>query len=113
MNAAISVISLSQLASTSLSPPAIIDVRRAAAFARDPWMIAGAVRRLPDLEAWQAVLEPWRTIVVYCVHGGDVSRDIAAALAQRGLDALISPAVSKHGVAKDIRSYRSRHRRAG
>jgi rhodanese-related sulfurtransferase len=87
MDAEISVVSLSQLASTSLPPPAIIDVRRAAAFARDPWIIAGAVRRLPELEAWQATLETWRTIVVYCVHGGEVSRDIAAALAHRGLDA--------------------------
>ena len=85
MDAEISVVSLSQLASTSLPPPAIIDVRRAAAFARDPWMIAGAVRRLPDLEAWQVTLEPWRTVVVYCAHGGEVSRDIAAALAQRRL----------------------------
>jgi rhodanese-related sulfurtransferase len=87
MDAEISVTSLSQLASTSLPPLAIIDVRRATAFARDPSMIAGAVRRLPELEAWQATLEPWRTIVVYCAHGGEVSRDTAAALGQRGLDA--------------------------
>ena len=87
MDAEISVVSLSQLASASLPPPAIIDVRRVPAFERDPRMIRGAIRRLPDLEGWQALLEPWRTIVVYCVHGGEVSRDIAAALAHRGFDA--------------------------
>src|SRR5438067_5088566 len=86
MDAEISVFSLSQLAG-AVPPPAIIDVRRTAAFERDPRVIPGAIRRLPDLEAWQAILEPWRTIVVYCVHGGDVSRDIAAALAHRGFAA--------------------------
>ncbi len=86
MDAEISVFSLSQL-TCAAPPPAIIDVRRAPAFERDPHVIPGAIRRLPDLEAWQATLESWRATVVYCVHGGDVSRDIAAALAQRGLDA--------------------------
>src|SRR5437588_10362097 len=70
MDAEISVFFLFQLASAA-PPPAIIDVRHAAAFERDPRVIPGAIRRLPDLEAWQAILEPWRTTVVYCEHGGD------------------------------------------
>jgi rhodanese-related sulfurtransferase len=86
MDAEISVFFLSQLASAA-PPPAVIDVRRALAFERDPRVIPGAIRRLPDLEAWQTILEPWRPIVVYCAHGGEVSRDIAAALAHRGFDA--------------------------
>src|SRR5438105_4584993 len=86
MDAEISVFSFSRLAG-ALPPPAIIDVRHAAAFECGPRVIPRAIRRPPDLEAWQAILEPWRTIVVYCVHGGDVSRDIAAALAHRGFDA--------------------------
>jgi rhodanese-related sulfurtransferase len=87
MDAEISVVSLSQLIGTSLPPPAIIDVRGVSSFERDPWMIAGAVRRSPDIETWHSSLEPWRTVVVYCVHGHEVGRDAAAALRERGFDA--------------------------
>ncbi len=69
-------------------PPVVIDVRVAESFARDPQIIAGAIRRAADaLDAWAQTAEPWRAVVVYCVHGLDVGRGAAAALAARGVDA--------------------------
>ena len=67
-------------------PPTLIDVRRAEAYARDPVMIPLAYRREPDaIDAWAREIEPWREVVVYCVHGHDVSQNAAAALGRRGL----------------------------
>jgi len=67
-------------------PPALIDVRRQPAFDADPAVIPGAIRHPPDTIAqWAATLEPWRAVVVYCVHGHEVSQNAAAALQARGL----------------------------
>ena len=69
-------------------PPTVVDVRRAAAFERDPVRIPGAIRRLPDeVATWSRTLEPWRAVVVYCVHGHEVSQDAASALRDTGLNA--------------------------
>jgi rhodanese-related sulfurtransferase len=69
-------------------PPELIDVRRQAAFDEDPRTIPGAIRRLPEaIDDWASALEPWRTVVVYCVHGHEVGRSAAATLRARGLDA--------------------------
>ena len=69
--------------------PTLVDVRRQPAFAADQMMIPGAIRHPPDTVAqWAAGLEPWRAVVVYCVHGHEVSQDAATALRARGLDAL-------------------------
>ncbi len=69
-------------------PPAVIDVRRTPAFAEDPQVIAGALRRAPETIAeWARELEPWRPVVVYCVHGHNVSQDAAAFLQAAGFDA--------------------------
>lgn len=69
-------------------PPTIIDVRRAAAFASDPAVIHGALRRPPDtVAACARELDAWRTAVVYCVHGHEVSQEAARTLRERGLDA--------------------------
>ena len=69
-------------------PPVVIDVRREESFARDPQLIAGAIRRASDaLDEWAREAEPWRPIVVYCVHGLEVSQDAAATLRTQGLDA--------------------------
>jgi hypothetical protein len=47
------------------------------------------LRRLPDAVAqWAGALEPWRPVVVYCARGHAVGRSVAAALCERGLDAL-------------------------
>jgi rhodanese-related sulfurtransferase len=69
-------------------PPQIIDVRRTASFDADPRIIAGAIRRQPEAIAnWAPVLEPWRPVVVYCVHGEEVSQAVSADLAARGFEA--------------------------
>ncbi len=69
-------------------PPTVVDVRRRAAFERDPVRLPMALRREPEaVEQWAAELEPWRAVVVYCVHGHEVSQNAASALRTRGLDA--------------------------
>ena len=69
-------------------PPTIIDVRRPAAFDRDPVRLPMALRHDPEaVESWAAALEPWRPVVAYCVHGHEVSQNAAAALRTRGFDA--------------------------
>lgn len=67
-------------------PPLIIDVRRRPAFRAANDMIAGALRREPDLVAsWAAELPRASKVVVYCVHGHDVSQGVAKALNDRGI----------------------------
>lgn len=78
-----------QLLLAGFPPPTLVDVRRAEAFTRDPRVIPGALRRLPEtVSAWAGELDPWRRVVVYCVHGHEVGQDAAAALRARGLDAV-------------------------
>lgn len=68
--------------------PLIIDVRREAVFQSAPDLIAGAVRRDPAMVAdWAAALPAARHIVVYCVHGHEVSQNTARALREHGLPA--------------------------
>jgi rhodanese-related sulfurtransferase len=68
--------------------PLVIDVRRAASFDADSRMIAGAIRRDPEaIGAWQNALPAGRTVVVYCVHGQEVSQKAAQALRDAGLEA--------------------------
>jgi rhodanese-related sulfurtransferase len=66
-------------------PPEVLDVRRQGAVDGDPVAIPRAVRRAPEAVAqWAPALEPWRPVVVYCVHGHAVSRDVAATLRASG-----------------------------
>ena len=68
-------------------PPILIDVRRQPAFDEDPLIIAGAIRRNPaTISQWATELEPWRSVVVYCVQGHEVSQDAAAFLHAAGFD---------------------------
>lgn len=74
------------------SPPAqhpiVIDVRRAPAFVDGPDLIAGALRRDPQSVAtWSTELPSAASVVVYCVHGHEVSQGVARALRERGLRA--------------------------
>jgi rhodanese-related sulfurtransferase len=72
----------------SAFPPTVVDVRRAPAFERDPVRLPMALRRPPDaVEQWARDLEPWRAVVVYCVHGHEVSQAAASQLRGLGLDA--------------------------
>jgi rhodanese-related sulfurtransferase len=69
-------------------PPLVIDVRRRAAFDAAPELIPGAIYREPEqLADWAGDLEVGRPIIVYCVHGHEVSRNAATALRERGYDA--------------------------
>ena len=69
-------------------PPTLVDVRRRAAFERDPVRLPMALRHEPEeIDRWASQLEPWRPVVVYCVHGHEVSQNAAATLRARGFDA--------------------------
>lgn len=68
--------------------PLIIDVRRETVFQSAPDLIAGAVRHDPATVAdWAATLPAAQPIIVYCVHGHEVSQNAAKALRERGLPA--------------------------
>lgn len=68
--------------------PLLIDVRREAVFRSAPDRIAGAVRRDPaTLADWAGSLPGAKQIVVYCVHGHEVSQNAAKTLCERGLPA--------------------------
>ncbi len=68
--------------------PLVIDVRKSRAFHAASDMIAGALRRDPDrVSAWASELPPAGTVVVYCVHGHEVSQGVAQALRSAGISA--------------------------
>jgi len=68
--------------------PCVIDVRRPTAFASADRLIASALHRPPDhVEQWGRELPAERPVVVYCVHGHEVSQNTAAALRKRGIHA--------------------------
>ncbi len=67
--------------------PLVIDVRKAAAFDADAAQLPGALRVPPDaIAGWQAPTHA-KSIVVYCVHGHEVSQQAATALTARGFHA--------------------------
>jgi rhodanese-related sulfurtransferase len=68
--------------------PLVIDVRRPPAFRAAGDMIAGALRRDPGAVAeWSRTLPRASNVVVYCVHGHEVSQNAAQALNERGIAA--------------------------
>ena len=68
--------------------PALVDVRRAEAFGADQAVIIGAIHRPPEsVSDWRAELAKNRDVVVYCVHGREVSQGIAKALQNAGIKA--------------------------
>jgi rhodanese-related sulfurtransferase len=70
------------------APPLLIDVRRGPAFRAATEMARGALRRDPEAMAqWAGTLPRAREVVVYCVHGHEVSQGVARALCERGIDA--------------------------
>ena len=77
-----------QSAIATASPPLVIDVRRRPAFQSATEMISGALRRDPEgVTTWAGELPKARSVVVYCVHGHEVSQGTARALAGRGIAA--------------------------
>jgi rhodanese-related sulfurtransferase len=71
----------------SAHAPLVLDVRRDGAFASDDAMIAGALRPAGDLVAFASRHASGRALAVYCVHGHEVSRQAARALAAAGHEA--------------------------
>jgi rhodanese-related sulfurtransferase len=87
MDAAITPIALKQRLA-AFPPPTLVDVRRQPAFEQDPQIIPGALRRAPEaVAAWSTAIEPWRPVVVNCLHGHEVGQGVASALRERGFDA--------------------------
>ena len=83
-------VSISELRASlsGFPPPQLLDVRRPPAFAADPVVIPRALRCPPEqVAACASKLEPWRPVIVYCVHGHDVGRGAAILLRERGVDA--------------------------
>lgn len=92
MDTVLPSVSVAELASTLGTPraPLVLDVRRPPAFEQDDSLVAGALRAPPDtLPQWLAVVPSGRPIVVYCVHGHEVSQGAARSLAAAGRDARI------------------------
>ena len=85
MDASISAAELRKSLSSS-APPLVIDVRRNERFQESPYLIKGALRRDPAaLEQWKAGLPLGAELVVYCVHGHEVSQNAANALGAKYL----------------------------
>jgi thiosulfate sulfurtransferase len=76
---------LAQSAEASLQ---ILDVRREPAFSGSNNMIPDAAWRNPDdIAIWSANLDRDRHVVLYCVHGHEVSQDCSSYLQMLGLHA--------------------------
>jgi rhodanese-related sulfurtransferase len=72
----------------SASAPVVIDVRRAPAFDQDNRMIVGAIRCLPhEVAARTLDLGHAGQVIVYCVHGHEVSQSAAETLRGLGIEA--------------------------
>lgn len=68
--------------------PLLIDVRKNEAFIASGHTLPGALRRDPlQLDTWAGTLPPASSVLVYCVHGHEVSQSTVTALRQRGLNA--------------------------
>ncbi len=71
----------------SSHPPLVIDVRRIERFFESDRMIDGALHRDPArVSEWRKALPAGADIVVYCVHGHEVSQGVAQALDTRYLE---------------------------
>jgi rhodanese-related sulfurtransferase len=76
-----------RLSLASPRPPLVIDVRREVRFLEAPDLIRGALRRDPERVAeWRDTLPKDAEVVVYCVHGHEVSQGAAKALGGRYLE---------------------------
>ena len=86
MDASISADKLRQ-SLRSTEPPLVIDVRRNERFRESPYLMHGALRRDPAaVEQWKTKLPRAANVVVYCVHGHEVSQNAAKALGAKYLE---------------------------
>ena len=85
---AISAASLRQSLAAA-RPPLVIDVRKQSTFLDAPAMIRGGLRRDPlRVGDWARTLPRAASVVVYCVHGHEVSQGAAKSLQAAGITAL-------------------------
>ena len=70
----------------SPASPLIVDVRRDAAFDKDPRLVPAAVRPPGDLVAFARAHASGRSLVAYCVHGHEVSQEAARTLSRAGYE---------------------------
>lgn len=76
------------IALQSANPPTIFDVRKKLAFDEDPRTLPSASWQVHDeVEKWAGGLARDHPIIVYCVHGHEVSQNAARALRDMGFDA--------------------------
>jgi rhodanese-related sulfurtransferase len=86
MDASINAATLKQSIRSS-EPPLVIDVRRTERFRESPYLVKGALRRDPEkVLEWKKSLPPAASVVVYCVHGHEVSQGVAKALQAKYLE---------------------------
>jgi rhodanese-related sulfurtransferase len=86
MDASISAAELGK-ALRSSAPPLVIDVRRNERFFEAGDFIRGAIRRDPaKLADWSKTLPQGADMIVYCVHGHEVSQNAAKALGAKYLE---------------------------
>jgi rhodanese-related sulfurtransferase len=86
MDAGISAADLRQSLRSS-APPLVIDVRRNERFLEATDLIRGALRRDPArIAEWSKTLPRAANVVVYCVHGHEVSQNAAKALGAKYLE---------------------------
>ena len=72
----------------SATPPRIFDVRKKPAFDAEPQMIPSASWQVHDqVRDWSRDISTNASIVVYCVHGHEVSQNAAQHLRDLGFDA--------------------------
>jgi rhodanese-related sulfurtransferase len=87
MNSSVTATELTSAAAGS-GMSLLIDVRKPPAFRAASDMAAGALRRDPaTLSAWATELPRAGSVVVYCAHGHEVSRNAAQALRGMGIAA--------------------------
>jgi len=66
----------------------VVDVRKKPAVEKEPAMIQGATwQDFQDVPAWADSVKSGNVVIVYCVHGHEVSQSAAAGLRQAGIDA--------------------------
>ena len=86
MDASITPAALRQSLGSS-QPPLVIDVRKEPAYLAAPDLIRGALRRDPaKVLDWKKSLPAAASIIVYCVHGHEVSQNAAKAIGARYLE---------------------------
>lgn len=68
--------------------PLLVDVRKTEAFDASAYLLPGALRRDPlQVAQWAVTLPAAASVLVYCIHGHEVSQNTMTALRQRGLNA--------------------------